>query len=414
MAQRYAFVHQRMLRHEVFRRKTITYRSSQPDRAVQQHTLTPIESLLGKSNSDQVPVVVLGILVQVEESKFYLEDPTGRVQVSFINATAVDNFYVTESSILLAEAVFQDEILYVDRIGSPFVEQRQKSLQVLQQQVRHAHFLPSSDESRGRETSFVVLSDVHFDQPRVLTLLHYLFESYESCSNPRELPVFCFMGNFSSNSRTSLNQCWEEFGQVLAEFEFLSNHAHFVFIPGPNDTRCSILPGMPLVQENMGLVKTMQSYKIKHVHWGSNPCRIRHQGKELVFFRHDTLSFMLQNQVRLPQTSDMTNRTPHSRMVRTIIDQGHLMPARFPIYWNFDHALRLYPLPDALVLGGSSSAEEYENYEECDAIHPGSFSKNGTYAIYRPSSGFEDDMSIDSADQLQNRVEFGRVKERED
>jgi len=413
MAQRFAIVHQRMLRHEIFRKKTITYRSSQPEKLLLQHTITPIESLLGKSNSDYARVVVLGILVQVEESIFYLEDPTGRVNVSFDGAKAVDDFYVTENSILLVEGIFQHEVLSVDRVGSPFVEQRQKSLQILQHQVRHTHYLPVSRPTR-RATSFAVLSDVHLDQPRVLNLLQCLFEEYGSYTKPSELPVFCLMGNFSSSTSHPLNQAWEELALLIAKFPFLSRHAHFVFIPGPNDSRSRVLPAAPLVCETSGLERTMQSYQIDHVYWGSNPCRIRHLGKEIVFFRYDTLSCMLQSQVRLLPTDAMVHRTPHSRMVRTVIDQGHLLPlSRAPISWNYDHTMRLYPLPDALILGGSSSAEEYESYEECDAIHPGSFAKTGTYSIYSPFCASDGDVSVEDAGgaiRPGSSVQFCQVK----
>lgn len=388
MAQRFALVHQRVLRHESFRQKNTSFPSGQANDTVLQRTLTPIESLLGKQDSKLVPVLVLGILTQIEEGKFYLEDPTGQVQVSFSNATAAEEFYITENSILLVEATFQDEILHVDCVFPPSLEQRDKSVQILQQQVGNSSFLPNSGVCDG---SFVVLSDVHLDQPRVLELLEVLFKSYEPINGTdtlTDLPVFCFMGNFASSSHASIQQGFEDLAMLISKFETLAEKASFVFIPGPNDSNCSILPQAPLLQEMAGLSKTM--IKIAHVQWGSNPCRLRRNGKEIVLFRYDVLAWMLQNQVRLPQGDEMNDKTPHSRMVRTILDQGHLLPvARVPIYWNYDHALRLYPLPDALVMGGSTHSDDhkelYERYENCDSIHPGSFSKNGTYVIYSPA-----------------------------
>jgi hypothetical protein len=44
-------------------------------------------------------------------------------------------------------------------------------------------------------------------------------------------------------------------------------------------------------------------------------------------------------------------------LVTTLLHQAHLSPLPQtirPIYWNFDHALRLYPLPHALVIGDST------------------------------------------------------------
>lgn len=40
-------------------------------------------------------------------------------------------------------------------------------------------------------------------------------------------------------------------------------------------------------------------------------------------------------------------------MVRTVLDQGHLCPlplAVRPIYWSHDHALRIYPSPQAVSM----------------------------------------------------------------
>lgn len=412
MAQRYAIIQQRLLRHGIFRRKK-TYESTQADK-VQQCTITPIESLLGKQDSNVVTVAVLGILRQGEEGTFYLEDSTGQVQVSFNDAMAVEGFYVTENSILLIEATFQDEVLHVARAGSPFPEPRDKSLQILQQQVRHTHFLEMTPEELSRDGSnLVVLSDVHLDQPRVLTLLEHVFQEYDS-KPASQLPVFCLMGNFASNPQIDIHQGFEELALLISKFPQLANHAHFVFVPGPNDSDCGLLPQAPLVQETLGLEKTMQSYQIGHVHWGSNPCRIRQNGKEIVLFRYDVLACMLQNQVPVP-TADGTSSQPlHSRMVKTIFDQGHLLPiARAPIYWDCDHALRLYPLPQALVLGGSTLSEYHEMYEGCDAIHPGCFSRNGKYAIYSPhrGEGFDDTMSIESGHEQNSRVEFSQGME---
>jgi hypothetical protein len=43
-----------------------------------------------------------------------------------------------------------------------------------------------------------------------------------------------------------------------------------------------------------------------------------------------------------------------TQFVRTITSQAHLTPLPLhvtPIYWDFDHALRLYPVPDLVVIG---------------------------------------------------------------
>jgi DNA polymerase epsilon subunit 2 len=221
------------------------------------------------------------------------------------------------------------------------------------------------------------------------------------------------MGNFASSPKSSIQQGFEDLAMLLSNFPTVASKARFIFIPGPNDSGCSLLPQAPLVQELPSLQKTMESYQIKNVHWGSNPCRVRRNGKEIVLFRYDVLAWILQNQLRLPQRNEIADRTPHSRMVKTILDQGHLLPvARAPIYWNYDHAMRLYPLPDALVIGGSTAREDYEIYEKCDSIHPGSFSKDGTYTVYSLNEMDSDAMNDDDHDDQESgkgKVEFCRV-----
>ena len=88
----------------------------------------------------------------------------------------------------------------------------------------------------------------------------------------------------------------------------------------------------------------------------------------------------------------MTSNNNHQRRlcrhaIKSVLDQGHLSPlplSASPIYWQHDASLRLYPFPDALIVGDNVD-QYYENYEECDAINPGSFSSSGfNFVVYRP------------------------------
>lgn len=74
--------------------------------------------------------------------------------------------------------------------------------------------------------------------------------------------------------------------------------------------------------------------------------------------------------------------------MKTLLDQAHICPLPLhvnPVYWQYDHALRLYPLPDVIVL-----ADFYDQYhwcyEECVALNPGSFPTEFSFVVYRPSS----------------------------
>lgn len=421
LSQRYALVHQRILRNELFRPTELGH--AQRKATALQHKLTPIESLLGKTaQNTSNTLLLLGILVQVEEGHYYLEDPSGQVLLSFQDAAPVDGFFVTEHCILLTEGTFQDGIFYVQRMGHPLLETRETSLQAIQQQVFHPSFALHSNKTTSavvnNDASVVTLSDVHLDQPRVLQHLEGLLATYENYS-PRRLPLFLFMGNFlsmpadfsgrssssgGSGGHMSMRQAMEELANLVAKFPNLARHAHFCLIPGPNDGVGHVLPFPPLP------VQPAVQNKVAHVHWGSNPCRITWNGRELVAFRYDLLHVLQREQVLLQDAinyaddnddDDMDEdakhrRQPHCRLVKTVLDQGHLIPVQgVPVYWNYAHALQLYPLPDALVLGGDHVPVPYhEVYGGCDVIHPGSLhDSDGSYAVYAPDRDNDDEHS---------------------
>lgn len=59
-------------------------------------------------------------------------------------------------------------------------------------------------------------------------------------------------------------------------------------------------------------------------------------------------------------------------MKRTIITQGHLSPFSLnalPVHWDFDYCLRLYPLPDLIVVGDKSEAYQ-GSYKDCSIVNP--------------------------------------------
>jgi DNA polymerase epsilon subunit 2 len=258
--------------------------------------------------------------------------------------------------------------------------------------------------------SLIVLADVHLDHPSALSRLDVLFKGLAAREKDlSELLVIAMMGNFASNPYATNHHGWEDLAALIAKYSALAKDAHFVFIPGPNDTKFGILPQASLISETVGPKQELSSHPIQYVHWGTNPCRLNVEGKEIVFFRHDLLSSILQHQIRLPLALDTADVSPHSRLLKTVVDQGHLLPvAKEPIYWNFDHAMMLYPLPDALFIGGSSAAEEQQAYDGCDAAHLGSFSKRGSYCTY--FLGEEDD-SMDG--QSTSRFEFFLAEEPE-
>lgn len=65
-------------------------------------------------------------------------------------------------------------------------------------------------------------------------------------------------------------------------------------MPGPKDfTLNSIMPRKPLLSSFTARLRA----KVPHIHFGTNPCRIKFCDQEIVIFREDLMSRMLRNLV---------------------------------------------------------------------------------------------------------------------
>ena len=78
------------------------------------------------------------------------------------------------------------------------------------------------------------------------------------------------------------------------------------------------------------------------------------------------------------------------QLVQSVLDQAHLVPLPAgvaPTLAEHDHALRLYPLPSALVL--ADRCEPYRmTYEGCHVLNPGRFVGHAfQFAAYTPARG---------------------------
>jgi hypothetical protein len=83
------------------------------------------------------------------------------------------------------------------------------------------------------------------------------------------------------------------------------------------------------------------------LHSRAHYCRIRFYTQEIVVFRADTFSRIRRHCVVPPVDTEPQLQ----QLVATICEQAHLCPLPLtvqPVYWDYDHALRLYPLPDVV------------------------------------------------------------------
>ncbi len=235
----------------------------------------------------------------------------------------------------------------------------------------------------------LILSDVFLDLPKTLIRLSSVLSGLKG----RPIQAVVLMGNFTSRPVSNtpgemarLKTHFDALADTLLKFPALCRDAHFVLIPGPRDlpqSMGSVLPSPPLP----GVLTSRLRERLSHVTCATNPARISWVNKELLLFREDLLHRMHRACVRPPEVEQTADNSQH--LVRTLIDQAHLCPLpldRRPVYWNHDHALRMYPLPDQLIL--ADCVDPYEHrYAGVHAANPGSFAQDGAFMAYYPARG---------------------------
>lgn len=319
-------------------------------------------------------------------------------------------------------------------------------------------------EQRHSELSFVFISELHLDDPKTLRNFGAMLQGYIDADFIPFAFVLC--GTFVSSQRASdaapasaaksvIEQYQDAFtalGDLLVRFPTIVRNSHFIFVPSaedPNTTATLPRKALPkaitdkltqrLIRGNGGNVSAASK-----CHFVSNPCRLVYFGQEIVIFRDDVLQRLLAHTVRLKGDRDDPTAVPvgagagstdgqafvdlKKYLVSTVLDQAHLSPlpawAR-PILWEYDHTLRLYPMPSAVSackdLGGpyvysvyrlkspdifpllfdfvpalfcsqlvlADKFQRYElTYEGCHVFNPSSFREgNFCWTTYYPASG---------------------------
>jgi DNA polymerase epsilon subunit 2 len=160
---------------------------------------------------------------------------------------------------------------------------------------------------------------------------------------------------------------FEGLADLIASYPLITRNTHFVLVPGPLDMAInSLLPRRPLLSSLVSRLKT----KVPHVHFATNPCRIKFFNQEIVIFREDMMARMLRSVVGVKpevRNDDLKRFVSGSfldvvfnrglklchQLVQSILDQAHLSPFTSniqPVLPDYDHTLRLYPLPTAVAL----------------------------------------------------------------
>nr|XP_042714029.1 DNA polymerase epsilon subunit 2 isoform X4 [Chrysemys picta bellii] len=343
--ERYTILQQRTHRHELFTPSAI---GAHPDDSRSKFQLKTIETLLG--NTAKVgEVIVLGMITQLKEGKFFLEDPTGVVQLDLSKAQFHSGLY-TESCFVLAEGWYEDQVFHVNAFGFPPTEPSATT----RAYYGNINFFggPSSTsvkasaklkqlEDENEDAMFVFVSDVWLDQVEVLEKLHTMF----------------------SDSLKAL-------ADIICEYP-------------------SIHKRPPLAENITSEFRQQVPFSV----FTTNPCRVQYCTQEIIIFREDLVNKMCRNCVRFPSTNlDIPNH-----FVKTILSQGHLTPLPLyvsPVFWAYDYTLRVYPVPDLIV-----TADKYDPFTvtntDCLCINPGSFPRSGfSFKVFYPSNKTVEDSKL--------------------
>ncbi|KAJ1725665.1 DNA-directed DNA polymerase epsilon, subunit B [Coemansia erecta] len=385
--QRYDLLRQRVMRNENF--MPVSFSDQEKDRF---YKLSTIDSLQGREGEH---FLLFGMLAQLEEGKLFLEDKAGSIELDFSDMnrkhTEVNGLF-TESCFVLVDGYVEDGIFRVEEIGLPPPEAKERTRAAFPNVNLFGGQPSLQTESQLRaievsnDNGIIVLSDVWLDQQDTMDALQTLFEGFSHSTPPI---AFIFIGDFSSKpfvpgsgETAQYKDNMTALGQLIAGFPEIARKSHFVFVPGNNDPwGQGALPKPPIAS----FFTKRLGNRISNVTFTTNPCRIKYCTHEIVVFREDLLKRIRRNSV-LPPTEG-TEIVKH--LVRTVIDQGHLcpLPQRIrPIYWAYDHAMRLYPIPDVLILADRFDSYSI-NYESCHCINPGSFSSGDfSFFMYFPVS----------------------------
>ncbi|KAI9583514.1 DNA polymerase epsilon subunit 2 [Glossina fuscipes] len=393
LRQRYELLLQKTLRHELFAPAVIENGVSAESR-IKKFKLLYCENLLATSVVEEA--VVLGLLTQLKEGKFFIEDPTGYVELD-LSATRFHAGFFCEGCFVLAEGAYDEGVLKVDGLGFPPVESAASSRAFFGTQnswggdsrklLKYSSQLQELERSNS-EATIVFLSDVRLDQPMVMEKLRLLFMGYDSCP-----PVaIILMGPFAVSERQphALRSHFDALAALANDCDRLKQETELILVPSCEDpTAPNILP-RPAIPKTLasGLLKAWPRTKLL-----TNPCRLQYCTQQIVVCRLDLMAKFCRNTLHFP--TDINNIEQH--FARTLICQGHLTPIHpiaSPVYWDYDAALWLYPLPDLIVIGDSCQSFTVSQHG-CTVLNTGSFLKSKfSFKVYIPSTKTIEDSEI--------------------
>ena len=269
------------------------------------------------------------------------------------------------------------------------------------------HLEEDQDNGDGLEQIVVVMSGSFVSQPL--------------CSDQRAVSQTSSSEEYKSN--------FDIFAATLSKYPLVVQHCKLLLIPGVNDpsqstfslgrSSSSILPQLPI--PNVFVTRLQRLLPKGHLILGWNPMRINYVSQEIVFFRddlmkkfkrndiifeHDIEQGVLQLQMHLngedKKVENIVSGEVHlppkirqaRKLVKTLLDQGNLLPflkSLRVVDPNYQHVMRIEPLPTTIVLIDSKFESFEVTYNGCKVSNLGSLVSNNNsrkfnYAEYSPST----------------------------
>lgn len=381
--------------------------------------LTGVESL----RAGQGEKLVLGMLTQLEEDTWSLEDINGVVRLDLSQVTITAGLH-TDGSFVIAQGMLIEEdgtspIFVVTAMGTPPLETREQTINALGNSANlfggQYDYSQTENllelESSSDESVFLFISDVALDSPRVLSGLHHLFQGYIT---DHVIPTVIFlMGSFLShpfgqewNDVQTLQEGFAQLGEMIkSKFPLLAESSIFVIVPGTNDAGPgNILPRPPLPTiVTRGFIDAIGS---KNIYFTTNPCRMRYMTQEIVILRDNIMQKMMRHCAVKPDFSESGLTCEH--LLKTVVDQAYLCPLPLtarPVLWAHHHSLWLFPTPHVII-----TADKVDGfickYGGSLGLNPGSFATDFSFQVYLPAERRAQQCSLDSEKiNLEARIE---------
>lgn len=302
MRSRYTTLWQRTIRHELFA-PTVAGTTS----TARKFHLRTIEQL--QSASAVAEVVVLGLLTQLTENRYHIEDPTGCVPLDLSRAQYHSGLFC-EGCFVLVEGSYADERLRVAGLGFPPPELATSSRAYFgslntwggsgAELLKHSARLQEI-ERLNTEATLVFLSDCWLDQPAVLDRLRTLFAGYNECPPT----AIVMMGPFvrtAAQQPQALKTRLALLADALAGCEQLLRQTDVVLVPAMDDAPAvNVLPRPPLPQA----LCAEFCRRVPRAILATNPCRLQYCTQQIVVCRADLVTKFCRNTIHFPEEGQL-------------------------------------------------------------------------------------------------------------